>query len=87
MALGREESIATQVEVRRLFKKFLIILEDFRELHDNAFDKLEDNLPEEYGSLVDQAAFFDDRTYEYYRKKVLDAGNDSLRYIQGMENQ
>lgn len=64
---------------RFLFKDFLKLAEDLKEEHDAHFERLRNNVPEEFRPLVDQANYFDDRKMKWVRKRVLDLGNDSLR--------
>lgn len=67
--------------ITNLFKGYLILLEDLGDSHDEALAKLKAALPEQYRPFVDLA---DDLTPErgaLLRKKVLDAGNDTLREV------
>ena len=79
-----EAADAIRVEVKRLYVSFLILLEDIQQRHDNSFDKLLENVNEDQEGLVDQAEFFDEDTREYFRKKVLDSGNDCIRRLDGV---
>jgi hypothetical protein len=62
-----------------LFKSFLILIEDLHKDHLINFSKLKKALPSEYGSLIDQADYFDQHKLQYLRKKILDMGNESIR--------
>lgn len=62
-----------------LFKSFLCILEDLQQDHFQNFNKLKKHLPAKYHDIIDQADYFNNDKMLYLRKKVLDAGNDSLR--------
>lgn len=62
-----------------LFKTFLHILEDLQEDHQRNFSKLKKHLPENFHNIIDQANYFDQDKMQYLRKKVLDAGNESIR--------
>ena len=64
--------------IKTLFKSFLILIEDLHKEHEINFDKLKKSLPEDQ-QLIVQADYFDEDKLKYLRKKVLDAGNDSLR--------
>ena len=46
--------------------------------HDIHFCKLRKNLPE-HKALIEQADYFDESKMQYFRKKVLDMGNDNIR--------
>ena len=62
-----------------LFKGFLIMLEDLQKEHQIHFSKLKRNLPEGCLPVVEQADYFDESKMQYFRKKVLDMGNDNIR--------
>ena len=73
--------------VKFLFKSYLLMLEDLKKTHEINFNKLYDELPEEYHSLINMADYFDEDCYQNYRKKVLDIGNSVLRdYNSELEN-
>ena len=63
---------------KKLFKSFLILLEDLKTDHDIHFCKLRKNLPE-HKALIEQADYFDEKKMQYLRKKILDAGNENIR--------
>ena len=63
---------------KKLFKTFLVLLEDLKIDHDVNFCKLRKNLPE-HKELIEQADYFDDRKMQYLRKKILDMGNENIR--------
>tara|TARA_B100000131_G_C17685064_1_gene438134 strand:+ start:218 stop:499 length:282 start_codon:yes stop_codon:yes gene_type:complete len=63
---------------KSLFKGFLVLLEDLYTEHQIHFKKLKQNAPE-YEQLIAQADYFDRDKLQYYRKKVLDIGNESIR--------
>ena len=63
---------------KRLFKTFLILLEDLQTEHIIHFCKLRRNLPE-HRALIEQADYFDESKMKYLRKRVLDMGNDNIR--------
>lgn len=69
-------------EITHNYKEFLSILEDIQFRHDESFVKLLNGVPEEYKQQVIQAGFFDSNVYNYFRKKILDRSNDSIREIQ-----
>ena len=63
---------------KKLFKSFLILLEDLKTDHDIHFCKLRKNLPE-HKALIEQADYFDEKKMQYLRKKILDTGNENIR--------
>ena len=68
-------------EIKYLYKGFIESLEEIRRQHDSSLFKLMNGLPKEYQPLVIQASFFEEETYQHFRKRVLDHGNDSIRSI------
>jgi len=77
---------AAQNNVKLMYKHFLELLEDIKEQHDISFRKLFDSLPEKDKNLIIQADYMDARAFDYFRKKVLDAGNDCARSVQSEIN-
>lgn len=63
---------------KSLFKGFLILLEDLYTEHQINFNKLKKNIPE-HKDVINQADYFDKDKLQYYRKKILDIGNESIR--------
>jgi len=63
---------------KKLFKTFLILLEDLKTEHEISFCKLHKSLPE-HKALLEQADYFGEDKMQYLRKKVLDMGNDNIR--------
>jgi len=61
-----------------LFKGFLVLMEDLYTEHQIHFNKLKKELPE-HQPLIEQADYFDQDKLQYFRKKVLDIGNESIR--------
>lgn len=68
--------------ITNLFKGYLIMLEDLGDSHDEAISKLKAALPEQYRGFVDLADYLTEERGTLLRKKVLDAGNDTLREIE-----
>jgi hypothetical protein len=62
-----------------LYKRYLNIIEDLQEEHISMLNKLNKDLDLAKIKNVD---YFDDNKYNYYRKKVLDLGNETLREIE-----
>ena len=63
---------------KSLFKGFLVLLEDLYTEHQIHFKKLKKNIPD-YEEIIAQADYFDKDKLQYYRKKILDIGNESIR--------
>lgn len=70
---------AVSKEVKSLFKDFIETLEDIRRQHDSSFFKLLNTLPKEHQAQIIQASFFDEESYQHFRKIALDHGNDCIR--------
>jgi hypothetical protein len=68
--------------ITRLYKSFLMIMEDIQDQHDNNFHKLKKALPENV-ELINQASYLDESRMEFLRKQILDQGNDVRREIVG----
>jgi hypothetical protein len=70
-----------------LFKVMLKIIEDMKADHDYHYQKLYENIPSEYHSIINAANHFDDSKLAWIRKKILDTGNESLRdFTSELEN-
>ena len=67
---------------KSLFKGFLVLLEDLYTDHSIEFNKLKNNLPDQYGSVINQANYFNRDKLQYLRKKTLDLGNEIIRESQ-----
>ncbi len=72
----------TRLAITRLFKGYLIMLEDLATEHDDAMGKLEDNLPPQYKQFVELADYWSDAKMDNLRRKVLSTGNDVIRGIE-----
>jgi len=64
--------------IKRLFKTFLVLLEDLKIEHDIHFCKLRKNLPK-HKDLIEQADYLGEEKMQYLRKKILDMGNENIR--------
>lgn len=62
-----------------LYKRYLNLIEDIREDHDNMIDKIENKIDSNTLKNID---YFDDNKYNYLRKKILDIGNETIREIE-----
>ena len=74
--MNKDDNEALNFQLQRVFaalsRNILTLLEDLKVNHNNNFDKLRVNLPLDLENLVDMSDYFDENTYAYYRKKVLD---------------
>ncbi len=62
-----------------LFKGLLTMVEDMKQDHDFHYQKLYDNLPEEYHPIINAANHFTPEKVNWIRKRILDIGNESIR--------
>lgn len=62
-----------------LYKKYLILIEDIREDHENMIYKINEKIDKNTLKNID---YFDDSKYNYLRKKILDMGNETIREIE-----
>lgn len=56
-----------------------MMVEDMKKDHDFHYDKLYENIPEEYHGVVNTANHFTDEKVAWIRKRILDLGNESIR--------
>jgi len=59
-----------------LYKHHLEIIENLKVDHDFMIGKLKDNFPKE---VVESLDYFNEKKYNYIRKKTLDIGNEGIR--------
>ena len=59
-----------------LYKQHLVLLEDIAIEHHQMMKKLKDHVDSEYLETVD---YLNKDKYNYFRKKTLDVGNESIR--------
>ena len=64
-----------------LYKKYLNILEDIKKDHTILINKVEEKNGKEFAQNID---YIDAEKYNYYRKKVLDSGNEIYRELESM---
>jgi hypothetical protein len=69
-------------EISGLFKMMLLLVEDMRQDHNFHYQKLYDNIPEEYHPVINTANHFTDDKIAWIRKRILDYGNESIRNLQ-----
>jgi|TARA_R100000084_G_C4501758_1_gene78501 hypothetical protein len=74
-------SLQSSREVSSLFKMMLIMLEDMKKDHDFHYQKLYENIPEEYHSIINTADHFTVEKVNWIRKRILDQGNESIRNL------
>ena len=66
-------------ETARLFKLMLMMVEDMKKDHDFHYQKLYENIPEEYHGIIRTADHFTPEKANWIRKRILDVGNESIR--------
>lgn len=69
-------------EISGLFKMMLLLVEDMKQDHNFHYQKLYDNIPEEYHPIINTANHFTDDKIAWIRKRILDYGNESIRNLQ-----
>ena len=65
--------------VVKLFKNQLIQLEDLQEEHRSNLKRVEDLVSEDFIKMID---FLDEERCGYYRKRILDSGNEAAREME-----
>ena len=68
-------------EISSLFKLMLMMVEDMKKDHDFHYDKLYNEIPSEYHSILRAADHFTDDKVSWIRKRILDFGNESIRNL------
>ena len=66
-------------EISRLFKLMLMMVEDMKVDHDFHYEKLYENIPKKYHSIINAANHFTPEKVNWIRKRILDVGNESIR--------
>tara|TARA_R100001015_G_C4534975_1_gene100344 strand:+ start:375 stop:668 length:294 start_codon:yes stop_codon:yes gene_type:complete len=72
---------SSEKEISNLFKGMLKMLEDMKMDHDFHYDKLYENIPEKYHSILRTADHFTPDKVNWIRKRILDLGNESIRNL------
>ena len=67
--------------ITKLFKSQLTQLEDLQQDHLSSLNKVEDLVSEDFIKMIN---FLDSEKYGYYRKKTLDAGNETIRELEAL---
>ena len=68
-------------EISRLFKMMLMMVEDMKKDHDFHYEKLYENIPNEYHGIINTANHFTPQKVNWIRKRILDVGNESIRNL------
>lgn len=70
-------------KIRSLYKQFLYILEDMANEHNAKFDDLERSLPDSIEEIT-RADWLNEEKRNYLRKRILDAGNETVRSLESI---
>ncbi len=73
-------------ELASFFRMMLMMIEDMKKDHDFHYEKLYNNIPEEYHCTIDTANHFTEDKKNWIRKRILDYGNESIRNLQSEIN-
>ena len=65
--------------VKNLYKKYIVITEDLQQEHREFSEKIEGATSDAFIKNID---YFNEKKYNYIRKKILDAGNEAIRDIE-----
>ena len=68
-------------EISKLFKMMLMMVEDMKKDHDFHYEKLYENIPDEYHGVINTANHFTPQKINWIRKRILDVGNESIRNL------
>ena len=71
----------SEKDISTLFKTMLKMLEDMKMDHDFHFSKLYDNIPSEHHPVINASDHFTADKVNWIRKRILDAGNESIRNL------
>ena len=69
-------------EIKSLFKIMLMLVEDMKKDHVFHYQKLYEEIPEEYHSVIRAADHFTPEKLAWIRERILDHGNESVRNMQ-----
>ena len=67
--------------ISSLFKMMLMMVEDMKKDHDFHYQKLYENIPDEYHGIINTADHFTPEKVNWIRKRILDVGNESIRNL------
>jgi hypothetical protein len=78
--LKLKEYVKFQIDrgVISLYKRYFEMIEDLHKDHLLLLEKVKEKTSEDFVKNID---YFDTNKYNYIRKKILDAGNDTIRTI------
>ena len=62
-----------------LYKKYFLIIQDLKQEHEVLLEKVAQETSPDFPQKID---YFTEDKYNYIRKKILDAGNDSIRELE-----
>ena len=62
-----------------LYKKYFLIIQDIKQEHETLLEKVAKETSPDFSQKID---YFTEDKYNYIRKKILDAGNDSIRELE-----
>tara|TARA_Y100000034_G_scaffold128992_1_gene184606 strand:- start:718 stop:1020 length:303 start_codon:yes stop_codon:yes gene_type:complete len=62
-----------------LYKKYFLIIQDLKQEHETLLEKVAQETSPAFPQKID---YFTEDKYNYIRKKILDAGNDSIRELE-----
>ena len=68
-------------QISSLFKLMLIMIEDMKKDHDFHYQKLYENIPDQYHGVINTADHFTPEKVNWIRKRILDVGNESIRNL------
>ena len=74
------ESISND-QISSLFKLMLMMVEDMKKDHDFHYQKLYENIPDQYHGVINTADHFTPEKVNWIRKRILDVGNESIRNL------
>jgi hypothetical protein len=80
--ISKQDAVAfSRRRIIDLYKRFLVLMEDYRNNHKVNFDKLKIIFPDDVDA-IDLADYFGEQQFAYARKRILDLGNDALRELE-----
>lgn len=81
-----QEVLAFQIQrvFANLGRNILSLLEDIKGTHQNNFEKLYDNLPQEFHGIVDMANYLDENRSAWARKRILDNVMSAKRDLESL---
>ena len=68
-------------QISSLFKLMLMMVEDMKKDHDFHYQKLYENIPDQYHGVINTADHFTPEKVNWIRNRILDVGNESIRNL------